>query len=656
MRRFILYGTIGAGKSYMLMMLACYYMLKEGRTIYFSDARTTLSPVYWKSKLMFVLYQESKKEENQRDPSLTENLEELIAIIQEDTPISTLIRTMRSQISPKLKIFVDQLNEVKKRNTTVFEFTEMLSPLDSIVVYSSSANDEILMAFNNTSLTFIPVFSGLNLREYDAWINKRFPELRISDGEQKTQQEFKDIRTLKNLIRYYTGAIPLYLRMFFNIARPTQGSPALTIESFYSCIEIMRSVYEIGKIESGINKFYSSITENEDEYKKHACACIGNEPIPPNASMYIYRRFFYAFKSNDGIEGEFMGSASCGFAIDALANVMSAPTGIGLKAERKILDGVRLRVVLGFYLENYGREFIRVNGFNECGVTTISCIIPIYNANEIQLVREDGSFSPPASQARPNPFYVGNEDAEYEDLLNGEGELVVDAHGIVSEGTEIKTNTTEGGGVRDDQKLNCIQVLQDLRNHPDLNVGIKETAIYYTTKKSNFPAVDAVIVTKNTIVGINYTINENHTSPYKGFLKLLEDIPNLDRTKYNIYLFWYITENCKNVGLFKPGPFVYGNEIIFHIRRKFFDKSIEKIRSKLVEEDMKMKTYLSQKTALNLKLSEVENALIEEEVRHKLSPTKPVARRRKFREEVEYNPTENTKPAQKKSRMRKPRK
>ena len=161
---FLLHGATGAGKSYMLMAFTCYYMTKGERTIYFNSARTAHIPIYWRPKLMFLLYQESKKESNSRDSLYIKKLEALISFIQKDTPLQSLITEIGFS-GIKLKILIDQLNELQEDNYSVFDFTKKMVNLNSVVIYSSSANDEIAEVFENNSkqkkLKFIPVFSSL---------------------------------------------------------------------------------------------------------------------------------------------------------------------------------------------------------------------------------------------------------------------------------------------------------------------------------------------------------------------------------------------------------------------------------------------------------------------------------------------------------------
>ena len=126
----------------------------------------------------------------------------------------------------------------------------------------------------------------------------------------------------------------------------------------------------------------------------------------------------------------------------------------------------------------------------------------------------------------------------------------------------------------------------------NLDPEVEERTIYYKTVKSNFKAIDAMVVTKDKIVGINFTINNRHTDPYNKFLEILNEIPHIRESVRKIFFCWVITDHCKKT-LFDPCSYYdrQGN-LHFKITREFFGEDANNFRNLLAARDEKLREEL----------------------------------------------------------------
>lgn len=509
---------------------------------------------------MFLLYQESKKESNSRDSLYIKKLEALISFIQKDTPLQSLITEIGFS-GIKLKILIDQLNELQEDNYSVFDFTKKMVNLNSVVIYSSSANDEIAEVFENNSnqkkLKFIPVFSGLNLEEYDIWIDNNLKELKsVNDqGEPKDLNERQYIRIVRNSIRYYTGAIPLYLKLLLELRQESMLGE-IRFENLQEYLEELRKTQEISGMRNSIEKFYTEVLkyDNSNIYRKYACRCITNEALSSEASKFIFRRYFFA---NNTSSHDMVNSASCGFAIESLCEVIGVPVTLGLEAEFYLLKSIEHQVVLGHSLERYGRELIRVKGIPSCGIKGVEECYPVYQPNQIRLIGEDGQL-------------VGA-GISYDDINQHDINTKAEIYG------EMYTKWYE-----------VVKSFLEKFQRSNLNPEVEERTIYYKTVKSNFKAIDAMVVTRDKIVGINFTINNQHTDPYKKFLEILNEIPHIRESVRRIFFCWVVTDHCENT-LFDL-CFYYDRQenLHFEVTKEFFGEDVSNFRNLLAARDEKL--------------------------------------------------------------------
>lgn len=98
-------------------------------------------------------------------------------------------------------------------------------------------------------------------------------------------------------------------------------------------------------------------------------------------------------------------------------------------------------------------------------------------------------------------------------------------------------------------------------------------------------AVDGLVLTKDKIIGVKYTISPNLENPFQAFVRNLKQIPffKANNQKYSIYFCWMLTSNCTGMIFNQAEKTIEG--ITFNVRAERFGEEVEEMRQQMDEKN-----------------------------------------------------------------------
>eukprot|EP00736_Rhodelphis_marinus_P007247 Rmarinus@m.1840 len=190
-QEFLLYGTMGYGKSHILAALAVYLLRSKKRVVYLPDCRfMLLDPVTYLRKALFLCFHD--------DPSAQEDLARCLTSDE-------LVIFCASEKG--LFFIVDQFNALEdSRDTKQSECRRLIIRASDphVCLLAASANNETAREISQkqTNRKVVKWFGGFSTTEFEAWCSHFHRDLPCMDQDERAKME------------YATGKIPLFLNSF----------------------------------------------------------------------------------------------------------------------------------------------------------------------------------------------------------------------------------------------------------------------------------------------------------------------------------------------------------------------------------------------------------------------------------------------------------